>query len=188
MHNSKWKGRKEEKRLTGEQLENTTTTTKTNVLKDSWEGAMCQLTASSCVIAVWSSCSQTVHKSSLVFNLVHWDSHHLQPSPALCNLAAEARMLGLCITWSIPAIKLADHESSGGPRCVAWEVVKKQLGTVRTGMMIIWSVLGFFFFLLWIGMVVMSRVWGCFTQWDAVSYEMSSQGLKTCQNKSPGCF
>lgn len=145
MHNRKWEEEKEEeKRLMGKQLENTTTT-KTNALEGSWEGATCQLIVSNWVMTVWSSRSQTVCKKSLLFKLIPWDSHCLQLSSALGNLATEADVLGLCITQPIPAINPADHESSVGPRHVAWEA-KQQLGNFqnRNDDNLVCS--GFFFF------------------------------------------
>lgn len=121
MHNRKWEGEKEEeKRLMGKQLENTTTA-KTNALEDSWGGAVCQPRVSNQV-------SQTAYKSTVLFKLILWDSHFLQPSPAQWILATEADILGLRITQPIAAMNLADHESSVEPRHVAWEVVKKQRG------------------------------------------------------------
>lgn len=152
MHNRKWEGEKEEeKRLTGKQLENTTTA-KTNALEGSWEGAACQRAVSNWVTAVWSSRSQTGHKNILLFKLLHWHSHHLQPSPALCSLATEADSLDLCVTQPIPAASLTDHEISVWPRRVAWEVVKEQLGSYHNRnndnpvSTVFWSLFFFFCF------------------------------------------
>lgn len=57
-------------------------------------------------------------------------SRYVWLSPALCNPAAEADTP--CIAQPGPAMNLADHKSSVGPRHVAWEVGEEELGSCQS--------------------------------------------------------